>query len=294
MRRSTLGGGRAMGIGLLLLTLSLDYPILFLRAGAALFVGGPFLGEHVLWLAGVCAYLPQARSLFGLLIPPRTTVAARHRIGAREPSAREWERIEPALDVCARDRVKAPRNVWVVDTAEEVAFVSGRSLFLQRDTIWSPHLAGWIAHELGHLNSIDLRLKQAVRWASVPLLTSFGNRVIGKGGVVFWPIAVVRIVVGVYIKALAGGFIPRIVTPAWNFYWRRREYIADDFAMSIGQGESLAAGLEETLAFDSSTPWMKDRSHPYVELRIDRLRSLRGKEPPAEHTYRATPTVVVD
>lgn len=273
MRASTLGGGRIVGIGLLLLSLALDYPILFLRAGVAMLIPVPVAGEYAIWVAGGFAYFPIVRSLIGLVIPPVISARVRHQVGAREPSFREWERIEPALDVCVRDGIKAPKNVWVVDTAEEVAFVIGRSLFLQRDTIWSPHLAGWIAHELGHLNSIDLRLKQAVRWASMPALTSVGDGIIGKGGVIFWPTALARLLVGFYVKVLAGGFIPRIMNPLWNFFWRRREYLADEFAARIGQAESLAAGLEETLAFDASTPWMKDRSHPYVELRIDRLRS---------------------
>lgn len=271
-----MGGGRITGIGLSLLTLSLDYPILFLRAAAAMLVAAPLVGEDAIWIAGGFAYFPFVRSLVGLLIPPVITARARHQVGAREPSAREWERIEPALNVCVREGVKTPKNVWVVDTAEEVAFVSGRSLFLQRDTVWSPHLAGWIAHELGHLNCIDLRLKQAVRWASIPSLKALGDGIVGQGRVIFWPIAFVRLLVGVYVKALAGGFIPRMTNPIWNFYWRRREYIADDFAARLGQAESLASGLEETLAFDASTPWMKDRTHPYVELRIDRLRASSG------------------
>lgn len=239
------------------------------------------MGEHAIWVAGGFAYFPVIRSLVGLVIPPVAPAATPHRVGAREPSAREWERIEPALDVCVGGGVKAPTRVFVVDTAEMVAFVVGRTLFLQRDTVWSPHLSGWIAHELGHLNGLDLRLRQAMRWSALPSFTASGNAVIGQRGVIFWPMALVRLLLGVYIKALAGGFIPRLLNPLWNFYWRRREFIADDFAAKIGQGEALAAGLEETLAFDSASPWMKDRSHPYVELRIDRLRRriAGGSEP---------------
>lgn len=216
------------------------------------------------------------RSLVGLVIPPLAPAATPHRLGAREPSTREWERIEPALEVCIRDGVKAPSKVFVVDTAEMVAFVVGRSLFLQRDAVWSPHLSGWIAHEIGHLNGLDLRLKQALRWSTLPSFTAAGDAVIGRRGAVLWPLALVRVLLGVHIKAMAGGFIPRLLNPLWSFYWRRREFIADDFAAKIGQGEALVAGLEEVLAFDSASPWMKDRSHPYVELRIDRLRQRMG------------------
>lgn len=276
MNTSRLGGGRAVGTALLLLTHVLDYPILFLRAVIAMMMSAPVAGEHAIWLAGGFAYLPVVRSLVGLVIPPLAPATTPHRLGAREPSTREWERIEPALDACVRDGVKAPTKVFVVDTAEVVAFVVGRSLFLQRDAVWSPHLPGWIAHEMGHLNSLDLRLKQALRWSTLPSLTAAGDAVIGGGRAVFWPLALVRLLLGVHIKAMAGGFIPRLLTPLWSFYWRRREFIADDFAAKIGQGEALAAGLEETLAFDSASPWMKDRTHPYVELRIDRLRQRLG------------------
>src|SRR5687768_13101536 len=107
MRRSTLGGGRMTGVGLLLLTLALDYPILFLRAGAAMLVSAPVAGGYAIWIAGGFAYLPMVRSLIGLAIPPVVSARARHQIGAREPSFREWERIKPALDVCVRDGIKA-------------------------------------------------------------------------------------------------------------------------------------------------------------------------------------------
>ncbi len=276
MNTSTLGGGRVAGTALLILTHVLDYPILFLRAAIAMMMAAPLVGEHAIWVAGGFAYFPLIRSLVGLVIPPLAPAATPHRVGAREPSAREWERIEPALDVCVIDGVKVPTKVFVVDTAEMAAFVVGRTLFLQRDTVWSRHLSGWIAHELGHLNSPDLRLRQALRWAALPSFTAAGNAVIGRRGVIFWPMALVRLLLGVHIKALAGGFIPRLLNPVWSFYWRRREFIADDFAAMIGQGEALAAGLEETLAFDAASPWMKDRSHPYVELRIDRLRRRIG------------------
>jgi Zn-dependent protease with chaperone function len=283
MNTSTLGGGRITGTALLLLTHVLDYPILFVRAVVAMMMVAPVAGEHAIWVAGGFAYLPVVRSLVGLVIPPLTPAATPQRLGAREPSTREWERIEPALEVCIRDGVKAPARVFVVDTAEMVAFVVGRSLFVQRDAIWSPHLSGWIAHEIGHLNGLDLRLKQALRWSTLPSFNAAGDAVIGQRRVVFWPLALARVLIGVHLKAMAGGFFPRLLDPLWSFYWRRREFVADAFAAKVGQGETLAAGLEETLAFDSASPWMKDRSHPYVELRIDRLRKQIGASPEPAH-----------
>lgn len=167
MRRRGLRGGRITGLSLLGLTFVLDVPAMFFRAfyGISLAMTLGLDGDQALFAAGLFAYFPFARSLVALTCGPATRFFLRHSHGARDPSEREADRLHDALAACVQDGVKPPRYIWVIDSAEvPVAFVEGSSLFVQRESVWSPHLPGLIAHELGHLNSIDQKLATAARW----------------------------------------------------------------------------------------------------------------------------------
>ena len=61
--------------------------------------------------------------------------------------------------------------------------------------------------------------------------------------------------------------------PAWLAWWRQREYRADAHAARLGFGDQLADLLERTQLLDTAAPFMRDRTHPYSELRIERLRA---------------------
>lgn len=60
--------------------------------------------------------------------------------------------------------------------------------------------------------------------------------------------------------------------------------LGDDFQIDAGgehQGgmtmtQPMEGELEEQLPFGAASPWMKGRTHPYAELRIDRLRAYGG------------------
>lgn len=274
MRSATARGGRIAGLTLLVLTWVMDYPTLFFRVVVGAAMAGAFGATETLALVigGLFAYFPLLRSLGGLLCGPATRLLLRHTRGARDPSEREAEQIHEALSSCLHDGLRPPRNIWVIDSADEpAAFVEGSSLFLQRDAIWSPHLVGVVAHELGHLNSIDQRISTAVRWASYPSLRAVARAfTTARVPALIW---IFCFFVGIHIHLIAGGHFPRVLEPLWRWWGRRRELAADRFAASLGHGESLAAALEEQLPFDVASPWLKGRTHPYVELRIDRLRA---------------------
>lgn len=270
-------GGRVTGLTLLALTFALDLPAVVFRAFFASGIAMSFgvSESQSLLVAGVFAYFPFLRSFIALVCGPVTRLFVRHSFGARDPSEREADRLDDALRACVRDGVKPPRNIWVIDSGEvPVAFVEGSSLFVQRDSVWSPHLVGLVAHELAHLNSIDQRLTTARRWSSFPSLRSVGGSLLkARGPVILWiPLALIA----AQLELMAGGHLPRLLDPLWRWWGRRREFAADSFAARLGHGESLAAALEEQLPFDSASPWMKGRTHPYAELRIDRLRSYNG------------------
>jgi hypothetical protein len=281
--------GRITGLTLLFLTFVLDCPVLFFRApfGAGIAAAfGATKGQALVLGAGF-AYFPLLRSMVALLGGPATRLCVRLARGARDPSQREAERIQDALNACLFEGVKPPRNVWIIDSADvPVAFVEGSSLFLQRDAIWSPYLVGLVAHELGHLNSIDQRLATATRWLSYPSLRALARTLASaRGPLLIW---FLLFMVSVQLHSIAGGHLPRLLNPAWRWWFRKREFSADDFAANLGHGESLAAALEESLPFDVATPWMKGRSHPYEELRIDRLRAHSDSGGPRHRQAQST------
>jgi Zn-dependent protease with chaperone function len=279
--------GRFTGLSLMALTFALDLPAVVCRAffgsGIAMSVG--FSEADSLVVAGLFAYFPFIRSLLALTCGPATRLFLRHSYGARDPSEREADRLHDALSACVQDGVKPPRYIYVIDSAEvPVAFVEGSSLFVQRDSVWSPHLVGLVAHELGHLNSIDQRLSTAARWASFPSLRAAGRALLRiRGPVILWiPVALIVL----QLHLVAGGHLPRLLNPLWRWWGRRREFAADSYAANLGHGESLAAALEEQLPFDAASPWMKGRTHPYAELRIDRLRAYGGPGMPVQRDAR--------
>lgn len=270
-------GGRVVGLFLLGLTWALDLPAVVFRAFFASGIGLAFglTESQSLLAAGFFAYFPFIRAVVPLICGPVTRTFIRHSYGARNPSEREADLLHDALNACVQDEVRPPRYVWVIDSGEvPIAFVEGSSLFVQRDAVWSPHLSGLVAHELAHLNSVDQRLSTATRWSSFPSLRAVGRGLLrARGPIILWiPIALIA----VQIELMAGGHLPRLLDPLWRWWWRRREFAADAYAAHLGHGESLAAALEEELPFDSASPWMKGRSHPYAELRIDRLRAYNG------------------
>jgi Zn-dependent protease with chaperone function len=279
-------GGRVTGLTLLGLTFALDLPAAVFRAFCASGIAMSFgvTESRSLFVAGVFAYFPFLRSFVALVCGPVTRLFVRHSLGARDPSEREADRLHDALSACIRDGVKPPRKIWVIDSGEvPVAFVEGSSMFVQRDSVWSPHLVGLVAHELAHLNSIDQRLTSATRWSSFPSLRAAGRGLLkARGPVILW---ILLALIAVQLELMAGGHLPRLLDPLWRWWGRRREFAADSFAARLGHGESLAAALEEQLPFDSASPWMKGRTHPYAELRIDRLRRYNGPGLSAERDW---------
>jgi len=132
--------------------------------------------------------------------------------------------------------VRARAHWFVVDTQGCGAAACGVSLRVDRGLLESPYAPAVLAHQLAHLRSVDARLTGALRMLVVapmstprtlPLRTlPFRGLVwVASGQAVFW--------------LLAG---------AWGVYWRSRELAADEYAVSLGQGELLAAFLEERSA----------------------------------------------
>jgi Zn-dependent protease with chaperone function len=183
--------------------------------------------------------------------------------------------------------VRRPRRVFVIDAPTINAHVVGTTVYVERGLITAPDLPAVLAHELGHLNSLDGRLTHATR------------RLMFPGTLLLWRLGITNAAlsmsyhplgqlsgcscIGLYL-ALIIGFLGGVGTwlllgPLWTRYWRQREFVADAYAARLGQARSLIESLEWEQTQDFATPWQRGRTHPYTEQRIERLRKIADGEP---------------
>jgi Zn-dependent protease with chaperone function len=262
---------------LLAVTLLLELPFAWLRYKIIRFFGYPVTLAFAhsrgaaLFVLFVLSFFGIIRAVISLAAPIGAGWWWRNQEGGREPSGPERVSYTDAITELASsgEIVHPPRQWFVVDDAQPGAAVCGDTLMVTRGLLTNQYLTAVLAHELGHLNSIDGRLTCAL------------NRVIFKeprrnpeleaqdppGGItMFWRFM---------MWFLRGGIGVKLLGPSWASWWRRREYVADQYAKTLGYGEEFADYLEEYgLFYDRPVPfvWLTLQTHPPVELRIDRLR----------------------
>ena len=191
----------------------------------------------------------------GLLLPPFSWLA--HLLqGERKPSAVEAEYIEPLLEeLCTRSGVSRNTLTLRMRTDEDInAFASGINHITIHTGALSGldkrHLLGVLAHELGHLRNRDTiyltityamdRLGQLI--LNLVILLNGALNILALIPIVNIVIRIIQIVLLVMIAAVE--YVLRL--PKWITYYfdsRRREYAADAYAVSIGLGRELRAGL---------------------------------------------------
>ncbi len=275
----------AAGLGLYLLTLTVEVLLgasvrwLLTSLGAAtagLIVPLGLSAETLAWVAAVA---PLLHSALALIVPGSGWIWPR-RLGARRPSAEESVALEGAFTLlCGADGDLERPAIWVLDDPLPGAAVRGGALVLNRGLIESESLPAVLAHELGHFNSLDGRLTEAVQRLMIwndPLsphqTRGGGDRAAEfdpdpRGGLLWnclrWT-----------LRFAGGGLGHRALARFWAVYWRSREHAADAYAASLGQAEDLARHLTDfEQAFDSPQPrvLLSSAEHPPVADRIDRL-----------------------
>jgi len=218
--------------------------------------------------ATIVAYFPLVWSLLAFYNPVGTAWLFRNVTGGRRPSGREELIYEDALAILAQaaPTALAPREWFVVDDPAPGAAVVGRTLMLTRGMLEHPDLPAVIAHELGHLNSIDGRLTAAL------------NRLVLRydpiGPPKYHPQFILRPLIRLVFMLAGGGIGLRLTRPAWGAWWRQRELAADRYAHQLGQGPALAEFLEHNaLLYDQPIPflWATGHTHPPTEHRLDQL-----------------------
>jgi len=262
------------------------------------------------------ALIPTLWSAAALVNPAGSGWWWQQRLGGREPSKREhllYQEALARLEAATTMLLPTPKRWFVLDAAEPDAAVCGDTLMLSSGLLRSPDLIPVLAHELGHLGSVDARLTAAVNRLRIEPLrperrpeqrpgTNPAGGVDGPaaGGAPAPPPArpephrrgLTRWAVRMTLALLRGGLALHLTAPAWGQVWREAELQADGFAARIGQGGELADFLERhVLRNDHPIPlvWLSERTHPPTELRIERLREAAAKQQPTS-TSASTPT----
>lgn len=178
--------------------------------------------------------------------------------GGRTPSAREQASYEHALHglLAGNPRVRRPRRWFVTDENDLQAAVYADTLMITRGLLASPCLVPVLAHELGHINTSDAALAAALHRLTTPPRRQ---------------LALPWRMISFFATGEATSWLLRL---PWAHYWRQREFAADAYAASLGQGQVLADFLQaNALEHDLPVPfrWLSEHSHPSTEHRIERL-----------------------
>jgi Zn-dependent protease with chaperone function len=276
----------AAGLGLYFLTLTgegmLGAGVRWLLAyfGASIATAIVPFGVSAEALAFTAAFAPLAWSVLGLLSPGRGSMW-RRRLGARRATQEEALSIGDAIETLRGGDpfLPEPARCYVLDDPLPGAAVRGRVVVLNRGLLDSESLAAVLAHELGHANTLDGRLTEALNRLALwddplaPARPEHGGE--GRaasyeesGGGLLWSL------VRWALRLAGGGCTQRLLNPLWAAHWRAREYAADAYAASLGQTEELARHLTDyELPFDPPQPRLLFNrcEHPPVALRIERL-----------------------
>jgi Zn-dependent protease with chaperone function len=283
----------AAGLGLYLLTLAAEAMLgagarwLLFYLGAATVGAIVPLGLSAEELAWIVAVAPLAHSAMGLALPGQGRLW-RLRLGARRACSEEQAALGDALELLRTLDPQLPDDgpFYILDDPLPVAAVRGRALIVSRGLIESESLAAILGHELGHVDSLDGRLTEALQrlvvWADP--LGPPNRHGAPQPPDDFKPEPQRSLLwssLRLLLRLAGGGVAERLLAPLWAAYWRSREYAADAYAAALGQAEDLARHLSDhEQPFDAPQPGVlfKAAEHPPVALRIESLHeySMRG------------------
>jgi Zn-dependent protease with chaperone function len=250
-----------LGILLYILTLILELVSVICRFGLValpvLLIWGTDTG---LIVGGVAAAAPVVYSVLIVMGMPGITLVTRLRLHARAPTSEERERIATAFNHVLSSDEKRPTRIFIIEQASLNAMVIGKTLFVMSGTLYSRCLPAILAHELGHLNSMDGRLVQAIRVLVIPgafLVSSVllvGLQLVQKLAVHVVVLLIIRLRLFAFVTIIkflfnlllvrlpqaiiifsTGGVGPFLLNFLWANYLRNREYDADAYAANHGQ-----------------------------------------------------------
>jgi Zn-dependent protease with chaperone function len=274
-------------------TLVAEVPVIFTRmlltfAALAVFLliegKSPLGAESLVELA----LIPTGWSIFALVTPRGGGWWWLNNMGGRDPSEREQAAYQDALQLLQANAdvpLRLPSLWFVVDEPQPDAAVCGDTLMLSRGLLENEYLSAVLAHELGHLATSDGKLTAAINRLIINPLPKTREKKQREGNLIVLGGSRLLLTVTLFgatlwlarfvVRFARGGLGLRFLAPTWGSYWREREYIADQYAASLGQADGLADFLEvHALMHDHPVPfiWLTEHTHPPTELRIDKLR----------------------
>lgn len=237
---------------------------------------------------------PLGRSLFHMGFPYTRSGAGedeRDTLGAREPTRAERQKIIDTLETVrasATIEMAAPSYWFVMDAPMPDAYTIGSTVYVTSAAIEDSHFAGIVAHELGHVAHKDGDLILALRRFVIPLAYFIGvdrqptpaGTVMARGtGIssdvirnedekIFYRFKALQI--KLFLAFWTGGLGLFFLGRQWARFWRRRDFLADDYAVQLGQADSLMGILSTHRHSDVAQPFLLS-SRPYTAERLDRL-----------------------
>lgn len=216
------------------------------------------------WIAGAVAFLPLVLSVATYFFRLPGGWGLFWELGARRPSPREREIVDPVLHELRRREAETPVTWFVIDDPVPNAQTLGRTIYLNTGMIGHPSLDAALAHECGHI------------------ATHIGDRLLALVRLEFPGLRMLRVYLETegwtttakIVRVLSGGVsweLP-VIRSLWTAYLRRAEHTADQYAKKLGYSYELAEYLDVyERPLDGATPFRRGRSHPYAEQRIGRL-----------------------
>ncbi|MET8359649.1 M48 family metalloprotease [Micromonospora sp. NPDC005171] len=209
-------------------------------------------------------------TLYRVLLEPRLLVVS----GARQPSRREYARLRPVLDECARrlGLPSVPRLLMEDDPVLSNARTYARHVVVTTGVLTEPddEVAALLSHELVHWRTGDEITSAFVRGVGLPLtlahaLPTWLMRTFPHPAtnfvvfVFFWPVLLT---------------MRYVVLPLHARDVRAAEYRADLGAVLTGHVDGLRRILERRLSFETGRSGWDEAvcaTHPPHELRLDAL-----------------------
>jgi|WetSurMetagenome_2_1015567.scaffolds.fasta_scaffold78319_3 heat shock protein HtpX len=243
-----------------ILGLGMDVFFLGLGSEGHAILGIPFLTLAAMGIGGWGAYNGLENGATSIL-----TSAQAIPVDRTGPAYRQLVNVTDEMAIAAG--LPAPQ-LYVIPDPDPNAFATGKdpehaSIAVTQglvERMTRDELQGVIAHEMGHVRNLDIRLMTVVAAliGTVMLLSEFGTRTIrygsgrrssrkGAGGLVFFLLWIAALVLAPFISQILATAISR-----------RREYLADATAAELTRNPgALAAALEKIDAADDPTRSIK-------------------------------------